>query len=121
MFKFIENLKIREIIYRYRDFKKQHPDFNEDQLCRLTIEKRIRDYPSLFQFRGHDNDHVIKFYMENIFTQPLNLKYVCTWFMEEEYPKYNAVKNSSNLNRWKRNANNLEYRIDKLIKDIPMS
>lgn len=118
MFKFIENLKIREIIYRYRDFKKEHPDFNEDQLCRLTIQKRLRDYPHLYNIRNN-SDECIKSFMNDLFEKSLTLKYICQWFMEEEYPKYNIIKSSQDINGWRIRIKDLENRIEYLFKKIP--
>ncbi len=118
MFTFIENLKIREIIYRYRNFKKEHPDFNEDQLCRLTIFKRLKDYPQTYNLRNNNNEQ-IKLYMEDLFKEKLKLKDVCKWFMEQEYPKYNLLNNSQDLNEWCVRNKNLEVRIEHLLKKIP--
>jgi hypothetical protein len=118
MFKFTENLKIREIIYRYRDFKKSNPNFNEDQLCRLTIEKRLKDYPRLYNLRNN-NDDTVKRYMDDLFEKELNLKYVCRWFMEQEYPKYSLLRNSHNLSSWRDEVKNLDNRIEHLLLKIP--
>jgi len=117
MFKFIENLKIREIIYRYRDFKKEHPDFNEDQLCRLTISKRLKDYSGLYNLRDDSNER-IKSYMDDLFKKELNLKDVCLWFMEEEYPKYKLLNNSQDLDGWRTRIKNLENRIEHFLTKI---
>lgn len=117
MFKFIENLKIKEIIYRYRDFKKEYPDFNEDQLCRLTTQKRLKSYSHLYSLRDN-SDESIKSYMDDLFKKELNLKYVCMWFMEQEYPKYNLLKNSQDLNGYRIRIKNLESRIEYFLKKI---
>lgn len=118
MFKFIENLKIREILYRYRDFKKEHPDFKEDQLCRLTIQKRLRDYPHLYNLRNNSNESIEK-YMDDLFKEGVDLKYICMWFMKQEYTKYNLLHNSHDLNGWRARVKNLEERIEIFINKTP--
>jgi len=118
MFKLVENLKIREIIYRYRDLQKSNPNFDEDQLCRLTIAKRLKDYPKLYHLRDN-RDATIKSYMENFFKEKLDLRYVCQWFMKQEYSKYSLPQNSQNLNGWRIRIKDLENRINHLLKVIP--
>jgi len=118
MFKFIENLKIREIIYRYRDFKKVNPSFDENQLCRLTISKRLKDYHRLYNLRDN-SDERIKLYINDLFKEELNLKYICMWFMEQEYPKYNLLHNSHDLNGWRTRIKELEKRVEYFLNKIP--
>ncbi len=118
MFKLIENLKIREIIYRHRDLKKNNPNLDEDRLCRLTIAHRLGAYPHLYNLRD-GREQTIKLYMDDLFKKELNLKYVCRWFMEQEYPKYSLSQNSKSINDWRIRVKDLENRIEHLLTKIP--
>lgn len=117
-FKFYENLRIREIIYEYRDFKEKNLGFNEDQLCRLTVADRLRRHYVVYELRDN-SDKQIKSYMDDIFKEELNLKYVCMWFMEHEYPKYSMSNNSHNLSDWREKNKELENRIEYYLQKIP--
>jgi len=119
MFEFIENLKIREIIYRYRDFKKSNLSLNEDQLCRLTISKKLKDNPYLYSL-SDDSDDAIKRYMDDLFKNKLNLKDVCQWYIKQWYPKkYYLSQNSHDLYGWRERIKDLEERIEFLLSKIP--
>jgi len=117
-FKFYENLKIREIIYEYRDFKEKNPEFNEDQLCRLTISDRLKRHYLIYNLIDN-SDEQIKSYMDDIFKKELNLRYVCMWFMEHEYLKYDISNNSHDLNGWREKNKELEGRIEYYLHKIP--
>lgn len=117
-FKFMENLKIREIIYKYRDFKQANPDFSEERLCRLTIEDRLKKNYQLYNLINN-SDKEIELYMADIFKKELTLKYVCIWFMEHEYPKYDVFNNSHNLNNWREKNKELGDRIEYYLQKIP--
>ena len=117
-FKFMENLKIREIIYKYRDFKQANPDFSEDQLCRLTIEDRLKKNYQPYNLINN-SDKEIQLYMEDLFKKELSLKYICMWFMEHDYPKYDVFNNSHNLDGWREKNKELESRIEYYLHKIP--
>jgi hypothetical protein len=114
-FKFMENLKIRETIYKYRDFKQASPDFSEDRLCRLTLKNYYQQHNLLID----NSDEKINFYIDDLFKNDLNLKYICMWLMEEEYPKYSMSDNSHNLSDWREKNKDLEGRVEYYIGKIP--
>lgn len=117
-FKFYENLKIREIIYEYRDFKEKNLGLNQDQLCRLAVSNRLKRHYLIYNLVDN-SDKQIKAYMDDIFKKELNLKYVCMWFMEHEYPKYDMLNNSHDLNGWREKNKDLENRIEYYLHKIP--
>lgn len=113
-FKFYENLKIREIIYEYRDFKEKNPEFNEDQLCRLTLKNYYQKHDPI-----GDSDKETNRYINDLFKNELNLKYTCEWIVEKEYPKYSMSNNSHDLNGWREKNKNLKSRIEYFLNKIP--
>ncbi len=66
----------------------------------------------------NDNNEQIKFYINDLFKEKLNLKDVCLWFMQEDYKKYNLLHNNQDINGWRARINNLENRIEYLINKI---
>lgn len=120
MFKFIENLKIREIAYRYRETRNDSPGLDEDQICRLVMIARIREYPHICEHELKDRSEAgVRAFIGALFNHDLSLKEICQWFMEIEHPKYNALLNSKNLSRWRVRAKELEVRIDRILMSIP--
>jgi hypothetical protein len=119
-FKFMENLKIREIIYTYRELKENNPNLNKDEICRLTIHKRLRENYLLYdKILVNNSDKEITNFIKDIFKKELDIKYICMWLMEHEYPKYDVFNNSHNLDGWREKNKELEGRIEYYLRKVP--
>lgn len=118
MFKFLENLKIRDIIYRYRYFKNLNPQLADDQICRLVLEYRINKYYPSYLLRNNDKENVNNTINE-AFKLSMNLRGICLWIMEQENKKYNIIYNSSDLIGYKKRIEDLESRIAHYLEIIP--
>jgi len=118
MFKFLENLKIRDIIYRYRYFKNLNPQLADDQICRLVLEYRINKYYNKYSLRNNNKENISNIIKE-AFKSNMNLRGICLWIMEQEDKKYNIIYNSSNLVGYKKRIEDLEHRIAHHLEIIP--
>lgn len=110
MFKFLENLKIREVMYRYRYFKNLNPQLSENQICLFALEYRIKKYYRKYLLINNDEEK-IKNLIKETFRSDINLRGACKWIMEQEYKKYSLIYNSSDLAGWKKRIDDLDNRI----------
>jgi hypothetical protein len=118
MFLLFENLKIRDIIYRYRYFKNLNPQLADDQVCRLVLKYRISKYYRLYLLRNNNEENVNNI-IDEAFKSNMNLRGICLWTMEQENKKYNIIYSASDLVGYKKRMEDLEGRITHYLEIIP--